>query len=227
MTLYEYIPQALATESAKDPISDDAKKLGANPRAIHAVIGLTTEIPEILDALEFDGDLEVFEELSDLMWYNAIIIDVIAQETGDKHTDIIFAINGQVKDASLLKDDDMIEEDSINLIMNLITTAVGRSMDMYKKCMFYGKDLYKTEADKLIAIQELFRTVLEVTFGVHQLIDILNKRDKQFTFASCLNANIAKLKKRYPDKFTERDAEDRDTESEYDAMRAVLKNNNT
>jgi hypothetical protein len=227
MTLYEYVPQALLTESALNPLSVETIERGVDPRILHSLIGISTEVAEVIDAIDFGGDLELFEELSDLLWYVAIIIDAISITTGDTHADIILPINGQLKDAKLMEDDDQdaTESDRIRSLVNIMTVASGEGLDIYKKAMFYGKPLYKDESAKNDTITALFKIIFEIVFSVQEFIKILNDRDEQYTFYNCLEANIAKLKKRYPDKFTKRDAETRNVDDEYDAMRAVLNSN--
>jgi len=46
-----------------------------NPRCLHALIGLVTELPELLDAVAKNYRVNIKEEIGDLMWYLAILVD--------------------------------------------------------------------------------------------------------------------------------------------------------
>lgn len=83
--------------------------------------------------------------------------------------------------------------------MGMVTEA-GEFIDMMKKHLFYGKPLDLVNLSEEIG-DEMWYIALAV--------DIL-----QTTLNDVMAVNIAKLKARYPDKFTEFHAENRDLETE-------------
>ena len=81
-----------------------------------------------------------------------------------------------------------------------IATEAGELIDPIKKAVFYGKAL-----DKVNLMEEvgdiLWYCAIILKYTGH-------------TFEDAMERNIAKLQKRYPDKFTEEDAVNRDLVSE-------------
>lgn len=82
MTTKDYQSDALTTESPADQIVGriDKRKV----RLLHAALGLTGEAGELADAVKkhviYGRDLDeknIKEELGDLMWYIAILCDVL------------------------------------------------------------------------------------------------------------------------------------------------------
>lgn len=73
-------------ELNETPIKDleDKKELPLNPRLFHGAIGIATEATELLEAMdialrsdnEWDG-VNVKEEIADIAWYEAILLDEI------------------------------------------------------------------------------------------------------------------------------------------------------
>jgi NTP pyrophosphatase (non-canonical NTP hydrolase) len=90
--------------------------------------------------------------------------------------------------------------------MGMVTEA-GEFVDMLKKHLFYGKPL-----DLVNLGEEIGDSMWYIALAV----DIL-----QTTLDDVMSVNIAKLKARYPDKFTEFHAENRDLVTE----RKILENN--
>lgn len=90
--------------------------------------------------------------------------------------------------------------------MGMVTEA-GEFMDMLKKHLFYGKPL-----DKINLAEEVGDSYWYMALAV----DILKT-----TMNDVMTVNIDKLKARYPEKFTEYHAENRDLVNE----RAILEGN--
>jgi len=64
----------------RDSISSSVKTYNLqgvfkNPRSLHALIGLITELPELLDAVSRNDKVNIKEEIGDLTWYLAILVD--------------------------------------------------------------------------------------------------------------------------------------------------------
>lgn len=94
---------------------------------------------------------------------------------------------------------DMISPDLLHAVMGC-DTEVGEIMDAIKKTVFYGKPL------DMVNVKEEFGDLLYyVALGLHSVGS---------DFEEVMTANIAKLRARYPDKFTSEAALFRDLEKE-------------
>jgi len=89
MDIDNYVPLALRTESVN--FEDIEKRMADRDvmRLLHGAIGLATESGELTDALKkhvfYGADLDLVnlgEELGDLLWYAAVIADVLEKKTG-------------------------------------------------------------------------------------------------------------------------------------------------
>lgn len=87
-------------------------------------------------------------------------------------------------------------------------TETGELMDLIKRQLFYNKALDKKEAAK-----ELGDILWYVAIGCDAL---------GFTMEEIMEANIAKLRARYPDKYTDEQAIQRDTKQEDKAADPLL-----
>lgn len=83
----EYIEQALQTES--QPSDEQLSRV--NLRILHALMGLQTETGELTDAVKrhiFYGTpldkVNLVEEIGDVFWYIAILLDELKVDVGDK-----------------------------------------------------------------------------------------------------------------------------------------------
>lgn len=96
----------------------------------------------------------------------------------------------------------------IHAVMGLDTEA-GELTDAFKKHIFYGKPLDKINVKEEIGDLFWYLAILCDEFDL--------------SFEQCMEVNIAKLKVRYPDKFSNEKAVTRDLEQE----RRVLEDNGT
>lgn len=87
-----------------------------------------------------------------------------------------------------------------------ITTEAGELLDALKKAIFYGKPL-----DVVNLKEELGDLMWYIAIACHSL---------SISIEQVCNMNIAKLRARYPEKFTSHDAVNRDTNKEIQAMTA-------
>lgn len=81
-----------------------------------------------------------------------------------------------------------------------LLTEIGELADAYKRCIYYGKELDTVNVKEEIS---------DVCWYLAILLDTLS-----LTFDECMSANIEKLRKRYPDKYTHEAALNRDLEAE-------------
>jgi NTP pyrophosphatase (non-canonical NTP hydrolase) len=87
----------------------------------------------------------------------------------------------------------------MHAILGLIT-ELGEFTDPYKRFIYYGKEI-----DRVNAIEELGDILWYVAIAASSL---------QSTISQCQEANIAKLRKRFPHKFSEESALSRDLDEE-------------
>jgi NTP pyrophosphatase (non-canonical NTP hydrolase) len=81
-----------------------------------------------------------------------------------------------------------------------LASEVGEFADAYKKYIFYGRPVDETNAIEEIGDILWYLAIAADSLGV--------------TIEECQRRNIAKLRARYPERFTEADAVDRDLEAE-------------
>ena len=87
------------------------------------------------------------------------------------------------------------DEDVLHMVLGCATEA-GEMIDMMKKHLYYGKK---------VDITNLKEEIGDTLWYVANLLDILHS-----SFEEVMEMNIRKLRKRYPEKFTARDAIKRD-----------------
>lgn len=81
-----------------------------------------------------------------------------------------------------------------------LSTEIGELTDVFKRAIFYGKSLDLANIHEELGDFLWYLAILMDHFS--------------FDFEKCMEANIAKLKARYPNKFTEKDAVERNLEEE-------------
>lgn len=96
---------------------------------------------------------------------------------------------------------------TLKLLHGLIglATESGESLDAFKKFLFYGKEL-----DVPNIIEELG----DKLWYIAEVISALDGLGYKITLEEVMEKNIAKLKKRYPEGFSESDALNRNLEAE-------------
>lgn len=194
MNSREYEKNVLITESND---FDAIKSRIDEPtiRLLHAVMGLSSELAEIqcaLDSTSLEGVIDYVnlrEEAGDLSWYAAIAIHVLGFDPEEIWP---FADDAENTLFSSVE--------SIKNMQESMVTEVGLLQDILKRTLFYGKPF---ETD----------TVKDALIGLCSAISSLS-------FACGANGaqvkttNIAKLRSRYGDKFTEVAALHRDLKTE-------------
>lgn len=178
--MLDYTKQATRTESL------DLFKVD-NARILHAAIGASTEVSELV--LAEPGDItNVKEEMGDILWYIAIAADALGLN--------------RIEDFLPLADKARVDLDAIKAMVG----SAADALDVVKRGLFYGIELD------------------EVKFGGHfgTLLDAVQilAKDSGWTLTDLKVANIGKLSKRYPEKFTSEKAVNRDTVAEMEAVGA-------
>lgn len=188
----DYTELALRTESTKLPLTEEVITRGLSNRLFHAILGISTEINEVYDAIEdkayYEYDMiNILEEFGDMAWYLAIACD-------ERNLDIDY------KDVYL---SDNINKAQLFEISN-IRKLNAEILDHSKKVMFYGKQLDDKLVDTKLA--EIAKLVFISILAVDGYI------------TNVLHTNINKLKVRYPDTFTDFHAENRDLDIERNTL---------
>ncbi len=160
-------------------------------RLLHSSVGMASEIGEYLQARYLDDDINVLEELGDMMWYWAIAVDALSLNP--------FGLSkqGEMMAAPLSQATHVTAAD----VERELFSAIGDWNDAAKKHAFYGKPLDLSEVGALLAI--IYRSIsdLHELRAVHSLEETLRR-------------NIAKLRVRYPKKYSDEEALDRDLAAE-------------
>ncbi len=192
----EYTGLALRTESTKLPLTEEVVTRGLSNRLFHSILGISTEINEVYDAIEdkayYDYDrVNILEEFGDMAWYLAIACD--ERKLTIEYRDVFLSDN--INKSSFFEISNIRKKNSIIL-------------DHCKKVMFYGKQLDENLVNE--ALVEISKLVF---------ISILSL-DGNIT--NVLQANINKLKARYPETFTDYHAENRELEDERNVLEKSL-----
>lgn len=184
MTGQEYITKVLRTEA---PISEPVIARMTNVRTarlLHAVLGMAGEYMEVFDAQGKDNRKK---ELGDVMWYVAQAIDVCLGGIGVSTTyDAGWLFTGAVTHCSTPS----------SITLRILFMRISHSVDIVKKHIFYGKplDFEDIASDLYVVISRIRELCLEWDID----------------FMDLLETNIRKLEVRYKEKFTEKEAIERD-----------------
>lgn len=158
-------------------------------RLLHAAMGLVTEVGEIY---EINGETHLLEEVGDICWYLALGLD---------------ALGVNWDEVEILPEDDFIKAVRGETVDQTRVILASELLDMLKKFIFYGREI---STEKALATLVMLKNALH--WG-------LVYSEANFSLEDVTEANMKKLKARYPDKFTEQAANDRDVNAEYDAMK--------
>lgn len=197
-TRENYVARAVNTECPYGPVQErfGVEEGDVGLRLAHMSLGIANEIGELHPAI--DGaiaketpasKLLVREELGDLAWYSAGVCSVIGLNFNEVASREPFDPSDAMDIVDVLKQMDI---------------GSGSIAEQTKKHVFYGK----------LADKEQLR------LGVIHVVDAIQSIALFFDldFDKILQDNIAKLATRFPDRFTELDAINRDKDAEYEAM---------
>lgn len=173
-----------------------AKKLNSKAENLnHAVIGLLSEIKE-LNLATASGDLvNIKEELGDKLWYAALGYKCLEKYMKNLEPNVDFFV-------------DFTSESIINLNATFVD-LLSEFSDYVKKALIYNKELSEEDFVKMATLMTTITGVIFCQFKAFNLNPY-----------EAMEANINKLKQRYPDAYTDENAIDRDTNKE----REILEN---
>ena len=197
VSFFEYTQQAVMTESVTSTLHQEVLDRGLNDRVLHSIIGVDTELDEIVFNPDYDK-VNLLEEFGDTMWYVAIFADAIN-------------FTGVVN--SIINSDPSIFFNSAREATTAHVASVSLLVDHSKRVMFYGskfdEDLCKSAFENIV-------------MSIYYQTSIVYDTD----IFTVLEANINKLKTRYPDKFDKSKAEHRNTDNERVQLEKDLSGNN-
>ena len=167
--------------------------LGEKLNLTHMVLGMNSELSELEDAFEKNDFINVIEEICDYQWYLANYCSLVKFNFG--FFDNVPWKVGDDGALSMIKGVDT----TLKCIQKLYYLT-SKLQDLVKKNIAYSKPILReVEIEYISLIQEEFQKIC-----ILENLDI-NKG---------LENNINKLKIRYPDKFTQEAAINRNLEAE-------------
>lgn len=159
-----------------------------NERLLHAAMGLCTETAELY---ELESKQHELEELGDICWYVALGLDALGFSWEEVQIIDVEEFKNQVRG-----------ETADEGVMIYATDL----LDLMKKNIFYGRPVNTERA---------FNNLVMIKNCLHWG---LKESDSDLTLDEIVDANIKKLTARFPEKFTEDAANNRDVKAEYTAM---------
>lgn len=218
----KYVKQAVRTDSTlNEPFTY---------RILHSMIGVAGELSEAIEHGERDYEAMV-SEIGDVVWYIALYYDAIRKTDKEissqsliiEHAETNFDPKRYLTKKGELKSgyeyieyacfaDDGSESDKYEYFSGILDKFLLRSakaLDAYKKHYFYKQPL---EYKHLKQFDEL---CFDIIVWLQYLDANREETDNRiYSLGEITNANIEKLKARYPDRFTVEDSLNRDYEKE-------------
>jgi hypothetical protein len=209
VTYTNYSNLAIRTESPLDAVLDRVNKRPERfLRLLHSALGLDSELSELRDSIFSNDDTNTIGELGDMWWFVNI-----------GHRAI-----GSIVDYSVLTDikSDDYEDMGATSLMEDLEVKIAEFQDHIKAHMFYGREEFKTPTTKLAASVALQADLNAITVCLAYLTrsalcyhPISGSGD---VVIKVMEANIAKLRARYPDSYSDVAANERNDSSERAAI---------
>ena len=159
---------------------------------LHAAIGLGTEVKELFEATD---NVNIMEECGDFLWYSALMCKM-------------FGVT--IRDCILMADPQAPSGNPLHWLNQplIIASCASEIQDMVKKHIYYGRALDRLELLGRLAL--LLRSVERVC------------GDAGYSMEDAMARNIQKLRTRFPQCYTDANANERDLQAE----RSVLEGGN-
>lgn len=199
MNFTEYTEAAMRTLAfSHAPHSWQAQVPGQTYHLLHACIGLSTEIGEIIECCRANKiDLvNLKEELGDLWWYAALLNHVIGPNV------VVGVITPEHPNVPLVL---LVDE----MLVDHVLEPLGDCFDVLKRRIYYGSD----DSDPKASQHRFSQASAAVICGLDMLTLACG-----FSEQEVWESNIAKLSKRYPEKFTTVRAINRDLDAEREVL---------
>lgn len=180
---------------------------------VHAALGLATEVLELRVAFDNEPTEGVpkdnaIEEIGDILWYCALALRSIQSGLADGE------LEGRDWPTASPHTSDFLEDN-----LSHVTSCAESAIDTIKRHRFYGVGWEAT----CVRLCTYIGGLLVALAGLMSLMDDREEAEEPTPVNLCTAAtkNIAKLRVRFPGKFQEHRAIDRDVEAEMKAMKAV------
>jgi hypothetical protein len=154
---------------------------------IHMTMGMITEIQEMYEATDV---INVYEEQGDFLWYFGNFCRMNNIDFGHKLTELP-AYNENVTEIELF-------------------IATANLLDIFKKALAYNKPVVPETLNKIC--YEIGHSLLQAIAKINHIV--VEKGGEARTLSDVLEANINKLRLRFPDKFDQDLAINRDHAAE-------------
>ncbi len=166
---------------------ENAPKVACRWDHAHMVIGMSSELNELDDAIRKEDLVNIEEEVADIMWYAA-------------------------NEATLAKISIVAQLDLGTFYYTDLVHAISDYNDLLKKFIVYGREILEhARAEKLQKIVTICYNFSGMMIGSKIAFTTID-------LPKALSRNIAKLEARYPDKFTDEAANNRDLDKERKAL---------
>lgn len=157
----------------------------------HMALGMASELGEVIEAITKQDPIGVAEELADIMWYVA-------------------------NEATICKFSIVLQTNVSTFGLSSLTKAISDYADIVKKTLVYNREY--TVKEQTGALQKVADACFNFMY-VNGAIGTINapkpmELDGKVDLCKALDNNIAKLRKRYPDKYTDHYANNRDLAAE-------------
>jgi len=206
MTFKEFASEAkrtLPNLSTSYVVVDGVERPVHTINLIHTRLGIVSELSEVISALRsqpFDK-VNLAEELCDILWYAANDI-MLMSKRNEAIIDLHNFVFGEGLQAT---DGGVIEEGAFRSYwFNPLYYNASELTDTIKKEFAYGKVMNN----------------IEYTVQMRYLLGAINNmaKEKEINLGEAMERLINKLRVRYPEKFTEESAINRNLEKERDAL---------
>lgn len=217
-----YVKQAVRTDSTlNEPFTY---------RILHSMIGVVGELSEAIELRDNDYEAMV-SEIGDVVWYIALYYDAARKADKEISSQSLIIENadtnfdpkryltkkGELKSGykhieyECIADDgsELIKYEYFSGILDKFLLRSAKALDSYKKHYFYKQPLEYKHLEQFD----------ELCFGIIVWLLYLDANrgesdNRIYSLGEITNANIEKLKARYPEKFTVEDSLNRDYEKE-------------
>lgn len=205
ITYTNYSRLALRTES---PIEDVTKRISDRPdrfvRLIHASLGLCSEVQELQESFNDFDDTNTTGELGDSWWF---------LNNGYR------AMNCEVDYASLsVTQVEDYKDVTLSFLFDELKAKIADFQDHVKAHLFYGRADFKV-ADKILSASVvLIGDLNAVAVVLAHITRNIAKELGEDPVLAVLTANIAKLRARYPEAYSDLSANERSDNTERQAI---------
>jgi hypothetical protein len=160
--------------------------IGPKIDLLHMVVGMTSELSEVSDAFKAKDTINVGEECADICWYVANLANLVG-------------IDGLDDPLLDLKDTDYYKNGAMRYF-NFLADVVSHINDIVKKSVIYNRELKVKDLEQYMAL---------TLYSCRVLCSIADQDLNEHLYR-----NIEKLKIRYPQEFSNKNAVHRNLRAE-------------